>query len=126
MQWRIYGYFSASATLFTVHLFIAVQILTLIPAINSSCWKHPNILKGQIKAVVARLKNMVLLYHWEVRMPHHPDADRVFRFVPLARQVDNLTIELQETRALAEELHSALRAEQAAKTTLQVRPRRRV
>lgn len=75
--------------------------------------------------MVARLKNMALC-RGEVGIPHHPDVDRLFRFVSPTRQVDNLTIELQETRALAEELHSALRAEQAAKATLQVRPRRRV
>lgn len=40
--------------------------------------------------------------------------------------MDNLTSELKDTRALAEELHSALRAEQSAKATLQVRQRRRV
>lgn len=59
-------------------------------------------------------------------MLNHTDVDRLFRLVSLARQVDNLTTELKETRALAEELHAALRAEQAAKATLQVRHSRRV
>lgn len=39
-----------------------------------------------------------------------------------SREVEDLNRELKEMRALVEELHSALRAEQAEKTNLQVKP----
>ena len=55
-----------------------------------------------------------------------PTLGRLVRFGLLVHQVDSLTTQLNETSALAEELHGALRAEQAAKANLQVRERRRV